>query len=152
MKVITIHQPFATLIIKGIQKIYVKDWATAHRGEILVHAGRQFNQQQAEFCEKINIKQYLRENEELPFGKIVGKVVLKDIYPSETILGWFENTKGERRVQAEKEMELSDFENHKLGWLLESPMEFKRYLAANGMRSIWDIELPKQIYDNTIPH
>lgn len=39
MKAITIHQPFAELIARGIKTIETRPWKTLHRGPIAIHAG-----------------------------------------------------------------------------------------------------------------
>ena len=38
MKVITIKQPWATLIAEGIKKYEFRSWKTNYRGEIYIHA------------------------------------------------------------------------------------------------------------------
>ena len=40
MKVITIKQPFATLIAAGIKEYEFRTWKTKYRGEILIHTGK----------------------------------------------------------------------------------------------------------------
>lgn len=39
MKVITIKQPWATLIAKGYKEYEFRTWKTKYRGDILIHAG-----------------------------------------------------------------------------------------------------------------
>lgn len=38
MKVITIWQPWASLIVLGHKKIETRGWATKYRGPLLIHA------------------------------------------------------------------------------------------------------------------
>ena len=38
MKVISIKEPFATLITNGMKKIETRSWKTNYRGEIFIHA------------------------------------------------------------------------------------------------------------------
>ena len=38
MKVISIKEPFATLIANGMKKIETRSWKTNYRGEIFIHA------------------------------------------------------------------------------------------------------------------
>jgi len=40
MKVLTLKQPWATLISKGLKKYEFRSWKTNYRGEILIHAGK----------------------------------------------------------------------------------------------------------------
>lgn len=39
MKVITIKEPFASLVADGIKKVETRSWKTNYRGEIYIHAG-----------------------------------------------------------------------------------------------------------------
>ena len=39
MKVLTVKQPWATLIVEGIKKYEFRSWKTKYRGEVLIHAG-----------------------------------------------------------------------------------------------------------------
>jgi hypothetical protein len=39
MKVITLKQPWATLVAEGIKKYEFRTWKTNYRGKILIHAG-----------------------------------------------------------------------------------------------------------------
>ena len=48
MKVITIKQPFATLIVEGIKEYEFRTWRTNYRGEILIHAGKGVNKKAME--------------------------------------------------------------------------------------------------------
>lgn len=38
MKVISIQEPYASLIKEGYKKIETRSWKTNYRGEILIHA------------------------------------------------------------------------------------------------------------------
>ena len=39
MKVLTLKEPFATLIMKKIKYIETRSWKTNYRGELYIHAG-----------------------------------------------------------------------------------------------------------------
>lgn len=39
MKALTVFQPYAWLIVKGIKPIENRTWSTRHRGPLLIHAG-----------------------------------------------------------------------------------------------------------------
>lgn len=41
MKALSIQQPWAALIIHGVKDIENRSWRSAHRGPLLIHAGRQ---------------------------------------------------------------------------------------------------------------
>ena len=39
LKVLTLRQPWATLVAEGIKKYEFRSWKTNYRGKILIHAG-----------------------------------------------------------------------------------------------------------------
>lgn len=39
MKVLTLKQPWATLVAEGIKKYEFRSWRTKYRGKVLIHAG-----------------------------------------------------------------------------------------------------------------
>ena len=54
MKVITIKQPFATLIAEGLKEFEFRTWKTKYRGEILIHAGKSFDKEAMKLYEHLN--------------------------------------------------------------------------------------------------
>ena len=40
MRVITLKQPWATLVAEGLKKYEFRSWKYSYRGEILIHAGK----------------------------------------------------------------------------------------------------------------
>ena len=55
MKVITIKQPFASLIVLGIKKYEFRTWKTKYRGDILIHAGKGVNKKAMEKFAYLNL-------------------------------------------------------------------------------------------------
>lgn len=70
MKVITIKQPFASLIASGIKQYEFRTWKTNYRGELLIHAGKGVDKKAMKKFEKYNL--------EYPSGAIIAKVNLSD--------------------------------------------------------------------------
>lgn len=70
MKVITIKQPFASLIAAGIKQYEFRTWKTNYRGELLIHAGKGVDKKAMKKFEKYNL--------EYPSGAIIAKVNLSD--------------------------------------------------------------------------
>ncbi len=70
MKVISIKQPWASLIIYGYKSFEFRSWQTKYRGDLLIHASKTFDN-----LAKDKFKEY-----DIPFetGKIIGKVTLDD--------------------------------------------------------------------------
>ena len=67
MKVLTLKQPWATLISEGIKEYEFRSWKTSYRGKLLIHAGVSIDKEE--------IKKY---NYDYPKSRIVALVELID--------------------------------------------------------------------------
>lgn len=70
MKVLTIKQPYASLIAAGIKEYEFRTWSTKFRGTLLIHAGKSID--------KDAMKKFKKYDLEYPTGCIVAKVTLTD--------------------------------------------------------------------------
>lgn len=70
MKVITIKQPFASLIVEGYKDYEFRSWSTKHRGQLLIHAGKSVDKEAMKRFEKYHFN--------YPVGCIIAKVELVD--------------------------------------------------------------------------
>lgn len=70
MKVITIKQPFASLIVAGLKEYEFRTWRTKYRGEIFIHAGKGID--------KKAMKKFECYNLDYPSGCIIAKANLVD--------------------------------------------------------------------------
>lgn len=70
MKVITIKQPYATLIKEGLKEYEFRTWKTKYRGDILIHAGKGMD--------KVAMKKFEHLNLEYPKGCIIAKATITD--------------------------------------------------------------------------
>ena len=70
MKVITIKEPYATLIAEGYKEYEFRVWKTNYRGEILIHASKNIDKENAERFKYLNLT--------YSPGKIIAKANLTD--------------------------------------------------------------------------
>ena len=70
MKVITIKQPWATLIAKGYKEYEFRTWKTKYRGDILIHAGKGIEKEAMTRFENLKL--------EYPRGCIIAKAKVTD--------------------------------------------------------------------------
>ena len=70
MKVISIKQPFATLIAEGYKEYEFRTWKTKYRGEIYIHASLSENKEAMKKYKDLNLT-YLK-------GCIIAKATLSD--------------------------------------------------------------------------
>ena len=68
MKVLTIKQPYASLIANGIKKYEFRTWKTKYRGEVLIHAGKG--------VDKVAMEKFSNYSLEYPVGCIIAKVTI----------------------------------------------------------------------------
>ena len=84
MKVISIKEPFATLIMNGIKKIETRSWKTNYRGELFIHAsGKSLAKEFLINDTILNLIQGL----DMHYGNIISKGTLVDcIYMDEKFI------------------------------------------------------------------
>lgn len=70
MKVLTIKQPYASLIINEYKKYEFRSWKTNYRGKILIHAGMSIENNMLERFKQYNLE-YIK-------GAIIGEAELVD--------------------------------------------------------------------------
>lgn len=70
MKVLTVKQPFATLIAEGYKEYEFHTWKTKFRGEFLIHAGKSIDKKAMERYKHLNL--------DYPTGCILAKANLVD--------------------------------------------------------------------------
>jgi len=127
MKVITIKQPWATLIAEGYKEYEFRTWKTKYRGDILIHAGKGIDKKAMERFKHLNL--------EYPVGKIIAKAIITDCVKVDDRL---------RDVLAKKDpivykgvinKSSNDWDGY--GFKLEN-IEKINPIEVNGKLSLWD--------------
>lgn len=123
MKVISIKEPFATLIVKKHKTIETRSWKTSYRGEIYIHASKTMMK------EKIseNAFKYINK-EECHSSEIIGKANLVDCV---------EMSPEYIKSINKKELELGIYEEGRYAWILDDVEEIKP-IKAKGKLNIWE--------------
>ena len=92
MKVISIRQPWASLIVCGSKDIENRTWATKYRGPIAIHASLKYDQEGASWVlskfSDASPMALLFGSKMLPKGGIVGYAEIVDCV-TESELPWF---------------------------------------------------------------
>lgn len=71
MKVLTIKQPYASLIASGIKRYEFRTWMTKYRGEVLIHAGKSVDKKAMDEFQSYDL--------DYPVGCIIAKVLITDV-------------------------------------------------------------------------
>lgn len=132
MKVITIKQPWATLLVKGIKLDETRSWSTTVRGDILIHAANSWDKAGNDLYWKVKTKYNLPDPDDLPFGQIIGKIEIVDCLP-------VEKYKLTERFTPEQ-YELGDFRPNRFVWICKNHSELPAYIPAKGKLRFWDYE------------
>lgn len=122
MKAITICQPFASAIIKGIKTIENRNWKTHCRGKLTIHAGLSKGWLERVSPAYREVLEPLGEFEKLPFGMIIGVVDLDDCVKFD-----------------HKEVIDKPFATGPYCWILKNPREFKKPIPWRGRQGLWNI-------------
>lgn len=75
LPVLTVRQPYASLIMTGAKDVENRTWPTDHRGLVAIHAGRQWHRTGRADCERLG----LEVPDDLPLGAVLGVVELVDV-------------------------------------------------------------------------
>lgn len=126
MKVLTIKQPWATLIMQGDKRFEFRSWQIKYRGDLLIHAGKGIDKVAMKRLER-----YLPN--ELPFGKILGKVTLVDCV---RMCPEFK----ELLLQENSDIYTESSFKENFGWQVENVQVFDEPIDAKGHLSLWEYE------------
>ena len=127
MKVITVKQPFASLIAAGIKCYEFRTWKTKYRGELLIHAGKGVN--------KRAMEKYKDYNLDYPSGAIIAKVNLTDCV---LIDGKMRDKLKEENAIVYSNV-INDTEWNGYGFKLENARKIEP-IPISGKLSLWDYD------------
>ena len=127
MKVITIKQPWASLIAEGYKHYEFRTWNTKYRGDILIHAGISIDKQAIERFKNYNL--------DYPTGCIIAKANLTDsIYVDDEFV---------KRVAPNNPLVYQGIINRKgwegYGFKLENVKKIKP-ISVKGQLGLWNYE------------
>ncbi len=127
MKVITIKQPWATLIAKGYKEYEFRTWKTKYRGDILIHAGKRIDKKAIERFKYLNL--------EYPIGKIIAKAIITDCV---VVDNDFAQKYYKKDPIVYKSLKTIDT-RQRYGFKLENIEEINP-IEVNGKLSLWDYD------------
>ena len=135
MKVISIKEPFASLIASGVKKIETRSWKTNYRGELFIHASKIPVQTLRD-----NILKDVTKDMNLNCGNIICKCNLVDcVYMDEKFI---ENIK-----QNPIEYSVGEYKIGRYAWILED-IELIVPIPINGKLNVWNFDLKYELINN----
>lgn len=135
MRLISLHQPWASLVVAGLKKYETRSWKTSWRGPLLIHATLNRMPLPSEpMLRRVLCPRPLGAYEALPRGAIIGMVELEDCAPTVQGAQWIVKLSLEERARG-------NFEPFRYGWRLSSPITLTEplpYKGGLGMRGVPD--------------
>ncbi len=137
MKVLSLTEPFATLIYEKKKRIETRSWKTNYRGELYIHASiAKISKKDLEDKELMS----LVDNKDMNFGNIICKCKLVDcIYMAKE---YVENMKKNNY----QEYICGEYKEGRYAWILDS-IEPIKFIKAKGQLNIWDYYNEFEIMD-----
>lgn len=129
MKVLSIKEPFASLISFGIKKVETRSWKTNYRGEIYIHASLTKSKIDDERKEKL--LKLLPDGYEFKQGYIICKGYLKDcILMDDEFLETIKEDK--------TEVLCGHYEKGRYAWVIDDVKILDKKIPAKGKLGIWN--------------
>ena len=127
MKVLTIKQPWATLIMQKDKRFEFRSWKTKYRGELLIHAGKGIDKEAMK-----RLAKYIPED--MPTGKILGKAKLVDCIEMSPEFK-------QELLKENKDIYTDSTFKENYGWELEDIEVFETPIEIKGKLGLWEYEI-----------
>lgn len=125
MKVITLKQPWATLVAEGIKKYEFRTWKYKYRGEILIHAGAGIDKDAMKKVEGLNL--------EYPQKRIIAKVTIDDCLKLDDELN--------KKICQSNPLIYGNKNRTGFAWKLSNAQKINNDKIINGKQGIWNYDL-----------
>ena len=129
MKVLSLTEPYASLIKNKVKRIETRSWKTNYRGELFIHASL------------TNISKDIYQNKELrklidfsccEYGKIICKCNLIDcIYMTNEFIN-------DMKTNHYQEYICGDYKEGRYAWILDDIVSLEKTIPAKGQLNIWN--------------
>lgn len=129
MKVLSIKEPFATLIKNNKKSIETRSWKTNYRGELYIHAS--ISKIKKEVKDRKELMK-LTCDDEMGYGNILCKCELVDcIYMTEDFINDIKKNNYQEYV-------CGYYEVGRYAWMLKNIQPLEREISAKGKLGIWN--------------
>lgn len=131
MKVLSIKEPFATLIKNNKKNIETRNWKTNYRGELYIHAS--ISKIKKEVKERKELME-LASDDEMSYGNILCKCELVDcIYMTDDFID-------DIKINNYQEYICGYYEVGRYAWILKNIEPLEKCIPARGKLGIWNYE------------
>jgi hypothetical protein len=156
MKVLSLLQPWASLVAIGAKRIETRSWATKYRGPLAIHASKAL----WKFNGKDEIERLIgltlwesglyHQPKDLPYGAVIATCNLVDVrYMLQGKLYRYENgaviAGGGIPMPSEPELSFGDYTLGRFAWVLEDVRQLPEPIPAKGHQSLWNWVPPEGV-------
>ena len=124
MKVLTLKQPWATLVSEGIKEYEFRSWKTNYRGKVLIHAGAGIDKKEMERFKDLNLK--------YPSKRIIAEVEIEDCLELDDKLN--------QKIISENNIAYGSKISTGYAWKLKNVKKIKSSKEINGKLGLWNID------------
>ena len=145
MNVLSLWEPWASLLIHGYKQFETRSWQTNIRGQISIHAAKRFDREQKKICLSEPFYPVLHQagiidesgNIHFTLGAVLGTVDLVDMWQTGgngtiRLLG----SNQVRRI-SETEINYGDYSKGRFAWETANPRRFDTPIITNGHQGLW---------------
>jgi len=133
--VLSLTQPWATLVMLGKKQQETRSWKTDYRGRLYIHASKGFPKSAQELCFTWPFNEYINPNtKSLPLGMILGSVELWKIESSEAALSAIQESETEGM---QEEYRFGDYSQNRFVWYFRNVEVLDKPVPARGSLSLW---------------
>ena len=144
MTIISLYQPYATLVVLGLKKFETRGWDTRYRGPLGIHATKVMPDWCRNVCQQhpfhSRLDEYGLKADNLPLGKIVGIVNLVTTQRTEDWLIEKETDLANFNYWYEQ-YQYGDYSDGRFVWQFQSPASFAVPIPAKGSTGFWKYNL-----------
>lgn len=168
MKCLSLHQPWASLLVTGAKRVETRSWPIRHRGPLLIHAAKKWNAELLEllrsepfrFWWELLVDDNLPVGCSVPLGCVVGRVDVVACYPTEEVevgsesldplgcikrpaqsisIGAFAEAGSRRLHVTPTEKAFGDYSPNRYAWLCSDPVPFQSPIPFVGRQGFFDV-------------
>lgn len=124
MKVLTLKQPWATLVAEGIKKYEFRSWKTNYRGKVLIHAGASVDKKELEKFRDLNL--------DYPSKRILAEVEIENCLEL--------NDELNKKIINENNIAYGSKVREGYAWKITNVKKINSDKIINGKLGLWNID------------
>ena len=158
MKALTLHEPWAWLVMRGWKEVETRSWSTDYRGPLAIHAGRKRDVDGAMLHLRMNsvrgCPQIIPPFEDLPFGCIVATCQLAACVPAHQV-EYYDDRRRPYAKDPKRPFEpvhgwdcerlFGNYTPGRFAWILRDVVPVDPPIDAHGWQRLWNWTPPAAV-------